>query len=342
MKLKAHEVQAYLRAPDKARAAVLIYGTDPMRIADGRAQVALAIGGPDADKDMRLTRLQGSDLRKDPAALIDELKARGFFDGPRVVIVEDATDTAAPAILAALDAWEDGDATLIVTAANLTPKAKLRKGFEDARNAVAAPIYDAPMTRDEIATALRDSGLRNIARDAEDALTHVAAQLEPGDFRQTLEKLVLYKRGDDSPLTPADVDACAPKSSEADLDDLLAIVAEGKSDALGPMMERLYAQGVTPVTLCIGALRHFRMLHRAASDPGGAAAGVGKLRPPVFGPRRDKVVRQASNWGVARLERALAAILETDLALRSAGRRAPDQALVERLLIRLAMIGRRR
>lgn len=341
MKLKAHEVQGYLRAPDAKRAAILIYGTDPMRIADGRAQVTLALTGPDADKDMRLERMAAAELRKDPAALIDALKARGFFDGPRAVIVEDATDTAAAVLTAGLAAWEPGDATLIVTAGSLTARSKLRKAFEDNGSAVAAPIYDAPMTRDEIAQALRDSGLANIPQDAAESLSHIAQSLEPGDFRQTLEKLVLYKRGDDSPLTPEDVDACAPRSTEADLDVFLDVVAEGRSDDVGPMLSRLYAQGVAPVTLCIGANRHFRMLHRVASDPGGAGAGVGKLRPPVFGPRRDKVVRQAGRWGVARLEMALATLLETDLTLRSAAQTAPANALVERALIRLTMLAKR-
>lgn len=341
MKLKAHEVAAYLRAPDAGKAALLIYGTDPMRIADGRAQAVRALTGPDADKDMRLERMPASDLRKDPAALIDALKARGFFDGPRAVIVEDATDTAAPVLLAGLAAWEPGDATLVVTAASLTPRSKLRKGFEDSPHAVSAPIYDAPMTRDEITTALCDSGLGDIPNDAAEALSHVAQMVEPGDFRQTLEKLALYKRGDTSPLSPDDIDACAPRSTEADLDVFLDLVAEGRSAEIGPMLSRLYAQGVAPVTLCIGANRHFRMLHRAASDAGGAAAGVAKLRPPVFGPRRDRITRQASRWGVARLESALATLLEADLSLRSAGQTAPAGALVERALIRLTMLAQR-
>jgi len=82
------------------------------------------------------------------------------------------------------------------------------------------------------------------------------------------------------------------------------------------------------------------MLHAAASDPGGAAAGVGKLRPPLFGPRRDAALRQAEGWGRDRLEEALAALLDTDLQLRSSSP-VPQFALLERALIRLARSGRR-
>ncbi|MGR3697171.1 MAG: DNA polymerase III subunit delta, partial [Roseovarius sp.] len=169
-------------------------------------------------------------------------------------------------------------------------------------------------------------------------LTALARDLDPGDFRQTIEKLALYKLGDATPLNAADIAACAPASTEADLDDILNIVAEGRSAEIGPVMRRLKAQGTQPVGLCIGATRHFRALYTAASDPGGAAQGIARMRPPIFGPRRDRMLRQAQGWGAERLQQALTILTDTDLSLRSAGQRAPDMALVERALIRLAML----
>ena len=106
-------------------------------------------------------------------------------------------------------------------------------------------------------------------------------------------------------------------------------------------MRRVGAQGVAPVTLCIAALRHFRALHAAASDPKGPVAGLMRQRPPVFGPRRDRMVRQAQDWGVRVLEDAIHQLIEADLTLRSSSR-APQMALLERVLIRLAMMPRSR
>ena len=131
-----------------------------------------------------------------------------------------------------------------------------------------------------------------------------------------------------------------PLSVEAALDDVLNIAAEGKAQEIGPILRRLEAQGVNAVGLCIGATRHFRTLHTVAADPGGPGAGIGKLRPPVFGPRRDRIQRQASQWGMHKLERALAVLLNTDLTLRSAAQ-VPDMAVMERALLRLAWMGRR-
>lgn len=340
MKLTGAAANGYFKNPDKSHTGLLIFGADPMRVAAKRQEVIAALVGPKGDEEMRLTRMSGSDLRKDAAQLNDAIKAQGFFPGHRVAFVEDATDGLSKVFDAALADWKPGDAQVIVTAGQLTAKSALRKVFESHRNAVAVGIYDDPPSRDEIEQTLKDAGLQTQSRDVLDSLFALAGTLEPGDFRQTIEKVGLYKRGDAEPLSVADITACAPQSADVDIDDVLEVVASGQADKLGPVLRDLYAQGVAPVTLCIGAMRYFRQLHAAASDPGGAASGVARLRPPVFGPRRDKIVRQASHWGRDRLERALTALTDTDLQMRSSGA-TPDRALMERALIRLAMMARR-
>jgi len=127
--------------------------------------------------------------------------------------------------------------------------------------------------------------------------------------------------------------ACAPTSTEAEVDDVLMVVAEARAQDIGPMMQKLVAQGANPVGLCIGAMRHFRALHRAACDTSG--------RPTIFGPNRDRMLAQSRKWGAVKLETALTVLTDTDLQLRSAGQHAPGMALVERAFIRLAMLAGR-
>lgn len=341
MLLKGAEIARYLARPDPTRPALLIYGQDAMRVALKRVEAVAALAGPDAQADMRLVRLDGADLRKDGAALLDEIKAIGFFPGQRVVLVEDAADAAAPAIAAAIGAWAHGDAVIVVTAGALARSSALRKLFEPHPAAVCAPVYDDPPAEEEIARWLSDAGLRAVPPAAMRDLSALARALDPGDFRQLVEKIGLYKYGDDTPLTPDEIAALAPASVEADVDQLIAAAADGEAAALGPLMRRIETQGIAPVTICIAAMRHFRALHLAASDPGGAQAGLGRVRPPVFGPRRDRMARQAQHWGMRALEDAVHQLIETDLTLRSSSR-APAMAVVERALIRLAMMPRGR
>ena len=209
--------------------------------------------------------------------------------------------------------------------------------FEKHPNAVCIGLYDDPPSREEIEDALKKAGLRDIDREAMNDLNTLARALDPGDFRQTLEKIALYKHGDPSPLTPADVAAMAPATIEAEVDDLIDAVADARSAAIGPLFRRLEGQGVLPVTICIGALRHFRILHAAATDPAGPGVGIQRAR--VNFKQKDAMGRQAGQWGVRALEQALSVLLETDLTLRSASK-APGMALMERALIRIAMTRR--
>jgi len=162
VKLSTRDAVTFFKKPDATRAGILIYGADPMRVALKRQELLKNLLGPGAEEEMRLTRLAAADLRRDPAILLDAVKARGFFPGPRAVLVEEANDGAAVPILAALDDWAEGDAQIVVTAGQLKATSKLRKAFEAHSNAYAVGIYDDPPSRDEIEAVLARAGLSDI------------------------------------------------------------------------------------------------------------------------------------------------------------------------------------
>lgn len=335
MKLAPRDAGKYFRQPEAHRAGLLIYSADAMRAALKRQEVIAALIGPKGEEEMRLTRIPAASLRKDPAQLLDAIKAVSFFPGPRVVFVEDANDTAAPAITNAMVDWAEGDAQVIVTGGALKPTSKLRKLFEAHPNAYAVGLYDDPPSREDIEAELKRSGIREVDTGAMTDLMDLSKDLSPGDFRQTLEKLALYKLNDSGPVLPEDVAACAPATVEAALDDILNVVAEGKSDQIGPILEKLKAQGVNAVSLCIGTTRHFRTLFNIVANDGGRIFIPGSFK------QKERTQKQARAWGPMKLEAALTVLMDTDLQLRSAGQNAPAMALVERALIRLAMLARR-
>ena len=55
---------------------------------------------------------------------------------------------------------------------------------------------------------------------------------------------------------------------------------------------------------------------------------------------RNRIQRQASAWGMHKLERALGLLLDTDLTLRSAAN-VPEMAVMERTLLRIAGLAKR-
>ncbi len=340
MKLAPRDLPRFLARPAPDCPAMLLYGPDPVRVAERRRDLAAALTGPEAESEMRLARLAAADLRRDPAMLADALKAAGFFPGPRAVVLEDAADGLAPVIEAALGDWRPGDAILVASAGNLGARSTLRKLFEGHKTALAVGIYADPPSRAEVQALLTRAGVGAMADAAMADVEVLARALPPGDFAQLAEKLALYTRGASGPVSAEDVAAVAPLSTEAGLDEALDLVAEGRSEVLAPVLSRLAAQGTSPTGVVIAAGRHFRRLHAAAADPKGPEAALMRARPPVFGPRRDRLARQARAWGLRRLEEALAILVETDLALRSS-RPAPQAALMGRALFRLAMLNRK-
>ncbi len=330
MKLNKRDGNGIVAKPPADKLGLLLYGSDAMRVALKRQEYLKALLGPQAEEEMRLTRIPAGDLRKEPALLMDAIKAIGFFPGPRAAFVEGANELVAAIIIDTLKDWQAGDAQIVVTAGDLKKTSKLLKAFEGHRDAYAWGIFDDPPDRAEIERMLGEAKLRTDG-PAMGALEDLARSLDPGDFRQTLEKLALYKLSEpDTPVSLEDIGACAPASMEAAVDDILNIVAEKKAALIGPLMRRLQSQGVNAVTLSIMAMRHFRTLHRTACNPGA----------PIWGVRdRDRVMRQSRDWGTAKLETALGILTDTDLQLRSAGQTAPAMAIIERAFIRLAMFG---
>ena len=340
MKITSRDAASFLKNPKAGTALILIFGPDAMRSSLTRQDFLKRHLGEAADEEMRLTRMSGAELRSEPAALQDAVKAIGFFPGARGVHIDAATDNLAPIFKDALAGWQDGDAIIVAEAGNLGKGSALRKLAEAAPNAAAIGIYAEPPSRATVEDALNTAKL-NADNDAKALLFEYARAMDPGDFRQLVEKSALYALSHDKPLTADDVAACAPASTEAALDDIIHAAADGDVGQIGPQLSRLTAQGVNPTTLCISASRHFKQLHQAAANPSGPDAGMAKLRPPVFGPRRDKMLRQARGWGMYRLESALSVLLETDLGLRSSANH-PPMALMERAFIRIAMMSPKR
>lgn len=339
MKLSPREAGAWLARRDPSCPGLLIFGEDAIRVGLRREALLENWLGKTAEDEMRIARLSASEARRDPAAINDALRATGFFPGPRALLLEDAGDGLAPLLSAVLEEWREGDATLVVTAGVLPARSALRKLFEADRRARALAVYADPPGRAEVEDALRRADAGPVDEAGMRDLLAIAAATDLAELRQVAEKLALYRLDADGAAGPEDIAACAPQSTEAALDEMLDAVFDGRPDRLGPLLARLGAQGSTPVLLCISAQRHLRRLHAVLSHSGGVEAGLGALRPPVWGPGRDRLSRQTRRMSRARAEQALSLLIDCDLDLRG-GSPLPGQALVERCLMRIAHLAR--
>jgi DNA polymerase-3 subunit delta len=335
LKLGGANAAAFCSRPDRDKTGALLYGPDAGLVALRRRELVAALTDGD---DLRLTRLEPGVAAKDPAEIDAALRAQGFFPGRRVVLIEGARDALAAGLGEVLDGIGPEDAFLVVTAETLPARSGLRRLFEGAAALVALGLYPAPPGREELAALLAQAGVScGLTPDAAEALAAVAQQIDRGALVQLIEKIAVFARGRDAPLDLAALTPLLPAAADSELDRLVAAVAEGRAEAVGPLIRRLTAAGVGAAAMLIAAGRHFRQLLGLAAAPDGIEAALGRLRPPAFGPRRQALAAQTRRWGPARLETANRLLFQADRTLRSPGDR-PDRALVERCLIRLAMM----
>jgi len=341
MKLNPKELARFLENPDPTIAAILFFGSDKMRVALKRQEYLENLLGPTAEQEMRLTRLTGDEVIKDHTAAFDAIRSVGFFSGQRAVLIEDCSDRASKIIFDCIEGWQQSDAQIVVTSGQLKPTSQLRKSFEISKITLAAPIYDNPLTEMEIKTELTRAGIQINDPNIMTGLHSLAKELEPGDFRNTLEKIYLYKLNDKSPLTSQDISACRPISAEASLEDIIYTVSIGAAGKVSSILKRLEAQGFQPVGLCLSFQRHFKLLLRLKSHEGSPIEAISNQKPPIFGPRRNAILSQVRLWNSENLKVALACLVELDLNLRSVTRNYPALAMTERILIRVAMLAKK-
>lgn len=338
MKIKPKQADAFARQPAADVAAVLLYGPDS-GLARERAGTMIRHIAGDAGDPFRVTEMTAPDLKSDPARLADEAAAISMTGGRRVVYVREATDGLAPVFAEFLKnpPCAPPDAALIVVeAGELAPRSALRKLFEGAGNAAAVACYlDDP---GQIRTVIRKTLAAEKITVSDDALEYLSDNLG-GDrmvTRREIEKLALYA-GTGGRVGLEDAMACVGDSSALAMDDVAFSAAGGETAALDRALERVFQEGVTPVGVVRGVMRHFDRLHQAAlavAAGDSEEAAMGGLRPAVFWKDEERFRRQIRRWPGRRAADALTLLVETEILCKTTG--LPDQAICRQALFDLA------
>ncbi len=339
MKVAAAAADRFVGAPPAEVMAVLLYGPDSGLVQE-RA-VRLVRSAVDDPKDpFRIVDLPAGSLREDPARLADEAAAMSLTGGRRAVRVRDATDSVGDILADFVSGKPPGDALVIVEAGNLGPRSKLRKAFEDSKNAAAIACY-ADEGR-SLASVISDSLGERISVSP-DAMTYLCANLGSDRLvsRSELEKLRLYMGPDGGTVGLAEAAACVGDSAAMTLDDLAFAVSGGDLKQLPRLIERVRQEGTAPVSILRALGRHFQRLHLASALVAeGAApdAAVKALRPPIFFKQADMFRAHLARWAPGRIEAALAAITEAELACKTTG--LPAETITQQTLLRVAALAR--
>ncbi|PHR63119.1 MAG: DNA polymerase III subunit delta [Robiginitomaculum sp.] len=325
MKLNGSGFDRFLRQPDEAVFAALIYGQDLGQVSERVLALKKTWLGGAADPFSE-TVLSAGQLATNQISLLDEMAAFSLTGGPRLVHLKHPAVEDVKAAVSVLCAF-GGDhpfpvAKLIVEAGALAPSSSLRKNFDAAKtDAIALACYpDTPAERGRQCQQILSEAGHGIDPAA---LEILVASIPPDRrlLRMEIEKLVCYLA--DQPgqeVGPQHVTAIIAPAGESSLDDLVYACIDGQAKQADIALRRTLEAGQAPVMIVRAIARHLYRLHEvAAACKAGASApaAVSKLRPPVFVMRRDHFLRQCQSWSLHRLDTTLEKALQTERELKS-------------------------
>ena len=303
------------RLPPKMKL-FLVHGSDEGLVHErAKAIVDAALAG---DKDpMRLTRLEGPDVARDPGRLLDEASAISMFGGERALWIETQGRDLVAALKPLMDRPPDA-CTIVIEAGNLKRGAALRNAFEKCDGAASIECY--PDGRGALAPLIeaeaRAAGL-NIDAEARDFLVSMLGA-DRGATRSEIAKLLLYARGQSS-IGVADIQAIVSGAAPSALDGLVDAAFLGDAKAVEHFGARFFAEEPDANFLMIQLVRRLLLLHRLRlemdngfSFDSAMQALFVKLPPSA----KAALGRQAETWSSAALARRLASVQDAAARVR--------------------------
>jgi DNA polymerase-3 subunit delta len=338
MIVRTGEADRFIENPPRGLRAALLFGPDQGLVRE-RAEKLIKSVVSDLADPFRVADLDETALVGRGARLFDEAAAISMLGGRRVVRVRNAGNGLAPLFESFLEE-RPGDALVVVEAGDLARGKGLRRVFEDDDEAAAIACYQD--TERDLLELVRSS-LRSLGFSiAPDALDYAVSRLgsDRGMTRRELDKLALYA-GNTKEIRLDDVRAVMDDAAESRLEEVCDAAGSGELAKLDLALERLWAEGTTPVQVLRSAMGHLRTvaLLRLNHDHGDDLDPVIKrMRPPVHFSRVTSLKTQVRRWPQEKLAEALDLLLDAEALTKTTA--VPAEAATGRALFNVAAMAR--
>ena len=341
MKISDRQIEGFLRAPDPAIRAVLLFGPDIGKIKEFADRLGHTVL-PSLDDPFRLADLTGAQLRDDPARLADEAAALSLTGGRRLIRVRDVSDGNTEIFQNMLETVQ-GDCLVVAEAGALAAGSKLRKLFEGARNAAVIACY-ADEERDLRGLVRSHLQQANI-RCGDDVVAFLADHLGADRMltRMELDKLILYV-GDGGTVSLEEARQAIGDNAALRLDDIVFTMAEGDPESLDRALIRARAEGMSFQPVLRAAQQHLRVLHLAGNLVAGGQSIDAAFKAAGFRGAlwkvSDRLGRQLRTWPTNRLSEAMSRLVEAEMLCKTTG--LPADAITGQTLLGIALSARNR
>ncbi len=336
VEIKSAQAGRFIRSPDPAIEAFLVFGPDAGLVNERANSLAdyYANENDHQREPGEVVRIDDSDLAANPDRLAVEVQTIPMFGGRKIVRIN-AGQKLNPNMIDGLINGSGLESTLIVEGGDLRKNAKLRQIFEKAKNAAAIPCY-ADDTR-SLASLIDEELAKSNLEITQDARRHLIGLIgsDRALSRTEIAKLALFAEGQKT-ISVEDIDAIVGDTSELTLEMIAYAIMSGQMSAALDQLDRAVASGQTSSAVLIVLSQHVGRLYkvRAEMDNGKTLdASIKSLRPPIHFKFADHFKAQCRSWTTDRLISALSLIQETTRRCRTSAQM--DHVFIERLIMAL-------
>ncbi|APH58286.1 DNA polymerase III subunit delta [Granulibacter bethesdensis] len=334
MKFDARQAEAFLRQPDQAVRAVLLYGDDHGLVRERGTSLTRLVAGQidDPFRVIELAAEQAADLPNEMAGL-------SLTGGRRVIRIREAADIFAAPLQAGLE--RQGEALVILEAGTLTPRSKLRVLAEKMASAASIACY--PDEGRSLSQTIQDSLARDRVSIEADALKWLCDHLgaDRALTRREIDKLALYA-GQDGTATIEAAQACIGDLAGLSLEDALYASVIGDVSGAERALSLALAEGTTSIAVIRMALQHMQRLRklRAVMQENGtsSAEAVRQAKPPVFFKRVPAFTKALTLWRDEMLAAICDMLWQAEKACKQSG--APDEIICRQAVMSIALRAR--
>lgn len=335
--IRSAEIDRFIaRAGDGPRI-VLLFGPDEGAVRLKGRDFAKAFLGAGADPMSRI-EFEAEVLNSDPARLADEAYAVSMFGDKRAILVRQAGKLS-KSIWQALFDNPAPEAAVILMADELTKSSPLRVAAESNAQVAAIACYLPSIGDIGLAIDARCKAAKLSINPAARAALSELLGADQALSESEIDKLILYCQGK-SGIDIEDIEQIVADSSAGTGAEPLDLAFEGQLPAIETVAARSFRDGLSPAGLISLGLNHVQMLRRLVNARLDGNFDLAVKQERLHFKREARIRRQAENWSIPALARALDTLSQAQIQGRMAA--SLEETIAIRALWAVSLAARRR
>ena len=278
-------------------------------------KISDAIGGPNAESEMRLTRYFNQEIIGKKDEIMSLLQTKSFFPGCQLIILNGLPEKDYKIITEIASEWQNGDAITIVTMDKLSKNSELKRLLQSNSTMALVDYSKHSLNSEVLKSKLDEDGIKFDGDEVVDALLEFSKFSSEDILDNELEKLKIFKLYDDKPLTTKDFFDVVSTNYELNELGLAIALAEKNIIEFEKSLSILLSQGKSSITILQFISAYFHKLSLIKLY-GPNSFEVRREYPFLIANNLEKAKIYAQRWSSENLTLVLNYLTISDLQLR--------------------------